>query len=296
MNKLFTFISIAAVLFTVTLAFNSGRPTHPTSDKEIARTTVFVVRLDGRSGGTGVILSSKPYESTILTNSHVCQVVKNGGLVISDTKQGFVSSYKVSEVHDLCLITTNIDMGVTTEVASSAPDLYSSATVSGHPHLLNTLVIHGHFSHKTIVNVMTGIKPCTQEDLASPNGFLCILAGGIPQFRTYQAQLVSVLIQPGNSGSAVFSSSGYIAGLVFAGAADLSYGQIVPAEYVKNFVDKEAPNLESQTPNTGSTPADSDSESKLKVACDNKMSTDYHLVKKYCNYLNNDLIYTDDNL
>lgn len=250
-NTKLNLASVGATLLLLGFFFKVLSPNiKPSSTSQYARTTVMITRMDGRSGGTGVILRSNKNSSEILTNAHVCGVVKNGGLVKSDELEGTVTSWKVSKVHDLCLITTNVNFGLNTTVANNSPEIYSEATVSGHPLLLPTIVTRGSFSHKQIVTVMTGFKKCEQADWDGPDGGMCLFFGGIPIIKVYQAQVISATIQPGSSGSAVFNSSGEIAGLVFAGSGDIGYGMIVPQEYVHYFVSTEADKLESETPNT----------------------------------------------
>lgn len=268
---------------------------NPTSTRELAKTTVMITRMDGKSGGTGVILSSAGNTSQILTNAHVCGVVKNGGLVITDGREGTVTSYRVSNVHDLCLITTNVNFHVNTRVSNTAPDVYSDAIVSGHPRLLPTIVTRGSFSQKEIVSVMTGFRACTPEDLNNPDlSTYCVFFGGIPLIRTYQAQVVSATIQAGSSGSAVFNSKGEIAGLVFAGSGDIGYGMIVPQEYVSFFVNSEAKTLEEQLPNTFVSLAPSqggESTNTARETCENAVAITDEAIKHICSLIKKDLVF-----
>lgn len=288
--KLGLLISLG-LLTIITKSLLSHGITTPTSTAEYARTTVMITRMDGRSGGTGVILSSNANSSYILTNAHVCGVVKNGGLVRTDYQEGVVTTYRVSNTHDLCLIKTNVNFRVNTKIAASTPEVYSEATVSGHPLLLPTIVTHGSFSQKEIVTVMTGFRPCTEADLSTPAAGYCLFFGGIPIIKTYQAQVISATIQPGSSGSAVFNSSGEIAGLVFAGSGDIGYGMIVPQEYVSYFVNSEWSSLEDQTPNTilSLTPQEN-GDSKARAACSNATKITDPLIENVCNLMKRDLL------
>ena len=293
MNKLTTYISITAVLFAVILAFNSGRPLHPKTDKELASTAVMITNLRENSGGTGVILSSNTNESKIITNAHVCAVVKNGGVVHSNGQKALVSSFQVSTHHDLCLITVQSDLHISTEVASSAPDLFSSAAVAGFPALLPTIITRGHFSKKEFITVMTGVKACEAKDLEGPNAGLCIFLGGLPILKLYEAQVVSPTIMPGSSGSSIWNSDGKISGLIFAGAGQIGYGHAVPQEYVKYFIDHEVKNLEDQFPAVQSTPDLSENANKkLRNTCkDGVVNLNYNTIKEFCEYINTDLVY-----
>lgn len=207
-------------------------------DKSITDATVMITRLDG-GGGSGVVITNMPTFSTILTNKHVCEVVQNGGIVsTTQGKKALVISYATDIVHDLCLIEVASDLGVSAKLASAAPKLFSEAIVSGHPNLLPNVVSKGHFSGTKIIQVLTGMTPCTKElveknpDIAG----VCLFFGGLPIVKTYESQLVTAMIMAGSSGSAVYNESGEISGLVFAGSNGLSYAYTVPYEYVKGFV------------------------------------------------------------
>lgn len=296
MNKLLTILTITAVLTAGTLAFRSIGPSHPTSDKELAATTAMITNFAGNSGGTGVVLTSNATESTVLTNKHVCAVVEYGGLVSTDNHRATVTSYRESEVHDICLITVNTNLEANTELATNSPDLYTAAIAVGHPQLLNTIVTRGHFSGKEVFDIMIGMRACTEEDQKNGFGMLCAILGGFPIIKTYQAQVISATIQPGSSGSAVFNDAGKIAGLVFAGSDPLCYGHIVPLEYLQNFIKNEIPDLIPKTPKDNSEQkvrAMMGGSQKLREVCKNTTNTlEYEVVKDYCKYVNTDLIYT----
>jgi S1-C subfamily serine protease len=210
-----------------------------------------ITRFDGRSGGTGVIISSSKNNSRILTNAHVCELIKNGGLIRSERTKGIVKTYQISRIHDLCLITTNTNFKVNTVLANAEPDTYDDAVISGHPHLLPNIVTYGHFSQKELVVIMTKLRPCKIEDtMNADTAPYCQIFGGIPVVRQFEAQVVSATIMPGSSGSAVFNSKGEISGLVFAGSGNFGYAMIVPYEYIANFFDVELLEIPVKYPNT----------------------------------------------
>ncbi len=208
-----------------------------------------VTRMDGRSGGSGVILHSSPAGSEVLTNGHVCGVVKNGGRLTTNTTSAIVASYKLSKYHDLCIISTKENLGVSTRVANSPPNPEDEAIVSGHPALFPTIITRGHFTQHMIIQVMTGMRACTEDEEKGDLAMVCVFLGGIPIVKQYDSQLVSSTIMAGSSGSPVFNSSGEISGLIFAGAGDLSYGFIVPQEYVRYFTEVESKKSEVLLPN-----------------------------------------------
>lgn len=216
----------------------------------IARATVMITNLEGNSGGTGTIIDSQTDYSSILTNAHVCGVVKEGGFVHTNSSKYLVGKYIQSKVHDLCLIGVRDNLNIHTDLSTSSALEYSPATVSGHPHLMPTLITTGRFASKILIKIMTGVKPCTPEESLDVNtGLFCVLLGGLPVVKSYEATPVSALIQPGSSGSAVYNDKGQISAVIFAGSGDLGFGLAVPYEYVVNFLFIESKTLERQTPN-----------------------------------------------
>lgn len=236
--------SIGLVLVAYSLFHNSS---------DINSATVSVVRSDGRSGGTGVIVDSTFTGSSILTNNHVCEVVKNGGLVLTTDEHKYqVVSYRQSLSHDLCLIKVNANLHASAKLASGAPAMFEPATISGHPALLPNIRTTGHFSAGRIIPVMTGFRDCTTEDLKNPDPgiqFMCGLFGKLPVVRVYETTVVSATIMPGSSGSGVYNSKDELSGLVFAGSGTLGYAFIVPYEYVANFLIYEVKTLDDKKPN-----------------------------------------------
>lgn len=257
-------LATLAVLMAYTLLDNR---TAPTTNAEMSRTSVKIVKSSGRSGGTGVIIRSGFSESLILTNRHVCNVVKSGGLVITDTDSYAVSSFSQSEEHDLCVVAVSANLGISTKIATKAPSPYSNASISGHPRLLPNIVTRGHFSGKQIIEIMTGLRPCTEADLKGDLGLFCLLLGGVPDIHRFEAQVVSATIQPGSSGSAVFNDRGEVAGLVFAGSGELGYAHIVPFEAIVNFLYRELPTLKKQFPDSSLDLSNASSEKRLREVC-----------------------------
>lgn len=213
------------------------------------RATVAITNLAKNSGGSGTIVATSPGLSVILTNAHVCEVAKNGGLVHTDDGLSHqIQGYKQSATHDLCLAAVNADLKVSAKLSPTAPQFMDSSTVSGHPRLLPTIVTHGHVSHKKLIQLIVGVKECTKEDFESAP-LICLLAGGLPIIKTFDSQVTSNLIQPGSSGSGVFNIRGELIAVVFAGAGDIGFNFAVPYEFVKAFLETEQGTLPVQTAN-----------------------------------------------
>lgn len=236
-------VATLSILVLGSLLYLNTRP-------NITDATVMLTSLYG-GGGTGVIVSSNAASSKVLTNAHVCGVLKSGG--IASTNSGShhtVSSYRVSQLHDLCLVSVNANLGNAVELSTSNPRIFEHAIVSGHPRLYPNVITEGHFSGHKIISVLTGFRDCTEEDTKDEGGRLvCALLGRMPVIKTYDTVLVTATIMPGSSGSAVYNSNKELSGLVFAGSGDLGYAFTVPYEYVANFLLNESNRLIDQFPN-----------------------------------------------
>lgn len=259
---------------------------------ENTQATVMITNLTKNSGGSGVVLNSSETLSRVLTNAHVCGVVKNGGLVTTTTgRSGFVVAFTTSKTHDLCLIDVAADLAASTRVSDTPPDPYDDATISGHPHLLPNIVTKGHFSGKQVIQVMIGSRTCTDaENSNSDTALFCALVGRLPIIRSYEAIIVSATIQPGSSGSGIFNSNHELAALVFAGAGDLGYAFAVPQEYIEFFLHHELPGLEVQVPNLnyGENSEAASNRAKFREAC-SKAST--QLQKDICSVVSNNTLF-----
>ena len=239
-------------IWTVLTALLLGVSTLSNADvfDKTKKATVKVTNESERSGGTGTIIRSTKSASIILTNAHVCNVVKNGGKIItSDGERHTVIKYKKSKQHDLCLIMVAIDLGVDMSLASEAPEEGESIAVSGHPFLYPHINMPGHITGKMEVTLITSVEKCTKEEFEK-YPFLCLLFG-MPVISTYETRVISSMIAPGNSGSGVFDNNGDVVGVVFAGRGrGFTAGIIVPYEYVRGFLRVEARKLAWEKPKT----------------------------------------------
>ncbi len=278
MKKIYVFMfAVLAVPFAALLMF--GDNTRKTTPETKADAAVAITNNTRNSGGSGVILRSTMEGSDILTNAHVCGVVKRGGQIITTDRKSFpVSSYKISVNHDLCLIRVTANLGVNTAISYRLQRLGEKATVVGHPALYPTSITEGYFSDHMQITVLVGLKECTEEDLKKGDMDVllqCVIYGGLPVFRNYDSVVVTATVMPGSSGSPVYNEDGEISGLVFAGTSNLSYGFIVPIEYVYRFIVLEAPGVTEVIPDPNLGP----DFKKYSFGCDNVK--DNHL-KRLC--------------
>lgn len=255
-NKTKYLVSFFLALAGCTLISVGGRikaPHVPKNRTEYANASVMIVNEKMNSGGSGVIIDSRPGASHILTNKHVCQLIQTGGLVVTDDNTTYpVDGFRVYSKHDLCLIEVMYDLHVNIKVANQAPNVYEKSIIVGHPTLLPTIFSVGHFSQRKEIAVMVDIQPCDGTEKGD-DAFACFWMGGRPVIKNFQSQVTSSLIMPGSSGSPVYNSKGELAALVFAGSQGLSYGFLVPWEYVHDFL-KNKEDYKLQTPDPTKAP------------------------------------------
>jgi len=228
-KKVFFYAGVFLAAFVVTRIF-VGNSTN------ITENSVMITNKAENSGGTGIVYKSTKNGSYILTNAHVCRVTENGGVIKTNTGNYQVQSYLKSEVSDLCLIFTPVDLQQNTKLARKEPEMFTLSKVSGHPALMPTVVSLGHFSGRQIITVMSGTRPCTDTD--KDNAF-CAFFGVIPIIKSYDSQLVTSTIMPGSSGSGVYNTKNQLSGVVFAGSGDFGYGWIVTYDQVRQFLNSE---------------------------------------------------------
>jgi len=219
---------------------------HLKHETNLGDSSVMIVNHEVTHGGTGIILRSTSGESSILTNDHVCRAINTGGIVISPTGTYQITKMLESELSDLCLISVAADLGVNTKIAQKAPEFYEEAQVSGHPALMPNVISTGHFSGRSIIQVMTGVRKCTDEELSGQLGIICAFFGGIPVVKNFESILVTATIMPGSSGSGVYNKDKELSGVVFAGKSDFGYAWTVPYEQVVNFLFKEHKHLKTK--------------------------------------------------
>lgn len=240
------FLGIIAVIVGFKFLGHSGNKESLQAKNDPRAASVMITNREMNHGGTGIIIQSTPSRSSILTNDHVCRAIKEGGIVKAKSGDYQIASMIESEQSDLCLIQVLADLNVNTNVADRSPEMYDKAMISGHPALMPNVLSYGHVSGRRIIEVMTGIRPCTDEDLSGPLGIACIFFGGMPVVKSFESVLVTATIMPGSSGSGVYNTNKDLVGVVFAGSGELGYAWTVPYEQVLNFLYREHTHLKVQ--------------------------------------------------
>lgn len=175
--------------------------------------------------GTGFHLKVDD-EVFIVTNKHICQeyqmltsssdeatltFIKKTTYKVRDLRGQELRILKISEEHDLCLLSSTRDEGL--ELASRDVQNYEDITVVGYPRGLAKTVRHGN-------------KISTEHEVfpwVSPNAI------------TFN--FMNVVAYGGNSGSPVTNSNGEVVGVLFGGFRDYhTESMIVPLLDLKIFI------------------------------------------------------------
>lgn len=287
---------LMGLLALAMLAGCSTMSQKPQADsRDIISNSVSITNNDSNSGGSGTVLKSSDSASYVLTNSHVCAVAEEGGLVHGVAGTFAVAGIKHSQEHDLCLIKVMGNLQASTKLAKSgAVPFRSEATISGHPSLYPTVVTKGHFSGRETIQVMTGVEECTKEMVEKNPDILmmCIFMGGIPVVKNYDSILVSATIMPGSSGSGVFNKDNELTGVAFAGSGELGYAWTVPYEYVRNFLLVESKSLKFKVPsNKVNIFGKRGARQRIDTAKEACKTSDRVKFAKTCKILDRDLVY-----
>ena len=224
-----TIIGALAILAHVAMQPEKGNITSP---------TVMITSMTGDHGGSGVVINRTKSSSLILTNRHVCNILAAGGFVITTTGGRYlVQDYMLYDKHDLCTLSVAADLKFAAKMAHRMPVMYDESIVSGHPYLLPNVITRGHFSGNQTISVLVEWRECVPADVQNQQAdLICALFGRVPVIQTFETTLITSLIMPGSSGSAVYNKDQKLSGLVFAGTGGLSFAYIVPYNYILDFL------------------------------------------------------------
>jgi S1-C subfamily serine protease len=186
------------------------------------------------SGGTGFIMNTQR-GNVIITNAHICEVLGVSGLgqvrIPTEAKPRLAHVVKISSRADLCMMTAFDDIeGLT---LGSAPSLNDLVHVVGHPLLQPSTPISGRIVAKTIALIPSVIDRCEPRRGSSVAGtflFMC--------WNAYNANMSTLVIYPGNSGSPVVNFYGNVIGVVFASNRITIHGLLVTFQDLKEFLEE----------------------------------------------------------
>lgn len=199
------------------------------------------------TGGTGFQVET-PQGEFVLTNGHVCNLMKDGIASASfhfdqenyDNIQ-FLKVLKISEYSDLCLLEPM--EGVPSLKLGSNKERLDNILVVGHPFLNPSTPSFGKILSEEWAEIwdpskdLEACKGPTYKVRKIPYFFFIIDAC----IRTVHSYNTNAKIYPGNSGSPVVDFWGKVVGIVFAGNNTTNHGLFVPVDDIKAFLeDKEA--------------------------------------------------------
>lgn len=234
-TKLLATIIFFAFLMTIS-SLARAEIFRPQSIPDLEKTSVKILNLKESGGGTGSIFRSYRTGSHILTNKHVCRLIEQGGVVAQKDQRYLITHYKKFPSHDLCLVRIAKNLKINLAVSDRLTKQSSTVYVSGHPNLLPHIATKGHLSADRDIQLVVGVRDCKEEDYKE-NAMYCMFFGGYPIIKTFRSTVVSNLIMPGSSGSAIFDTKGEIVGVIYAGdGRSLSFGYAVPHIHLMYFL------------------------------------------------------------
>lgn len=197
---------------------------------------VMIMGEDG--GGTGFHINLPSGDVAILTNSHICDMQKEGVLQVRLNDQNRYVPRRVIESyskHDLCLVEglTGVE-GI--DLADKTLSPGEVVRLIGYPRLTPLTVSTGEFLAYTniqILDMATRVAVPTQTPMADllPDGGMTF------ELKEYRAGHISNISYPGNSGSPVVDFSGDVVGVLFAGNRYIiTVGYVVPLDTIREFI------------------------------------------------------------
>jgi S1-C subfamily serine protease len=200
---------------------------------------VRIMNLEKSGGGTGFHVEAKSGKTYILTNAHICEVAKDGKLLVEKNGEEMIRNViKVYDQHDLCLVQAMPEPEGVLEVADSI-DIGDDIAVLGHPGLRDLTLAKGEFIGQDIIQ-MLNIKIEKEEDCSGKwyENEMLIFFIGQPYacLESFVTSAISAPIYGGNSGSPAVNKYGNVVGVVFAGSEQVHDSHMVPLNNVKDFL------------------------------------------------------------
>ena len=206
--KLVASLTIAVILF-ITVKPNSDQ------SRELSKHVVpfKVLLMDNNNYATGFYIKFEG-KTFIVTNKHVCdfhQKVYKHNFIQFDNYIGEI--IKISDVHDLCLVTSNRTDGL--ELSDTPAMPLDHITLIGFPRGMDKVIREGRVI--SYIDIFAGWLGDSGKDVESIQ--------------------ISTTSYGRNSGSPVLNSSGKVIGVLFAGSpAYHTEGWVVPLSYLTNFL------------------------------------------------------------
>jgi S1-C subfamily serine protease len=196
-----------------------------------------VIKLtNGRSGGTGFLVTNSKGKKYIATNFHVCDPLSNQTMQaqLKGKQPLLVKIIRYDREHDLCLL--DAIEGPSVSISPSPIRDFESLFVVGHPLLHEQTPSQGRLVGESVVNVGMSTDP----DGTCPKG--------TTPFRTFFAvgcvtpmllAQTSLLIYPGNSGSPVVNFEGQLVGVINSADNYTAAGSFIPVRFLTKLLEQE---------------------------------------------------------
>lgn len=259
------YASLAFLLSMVMLASVKAPEWHNHWLRAKVGSKVYMIRnYIGGGGGTGFAVKAPSGQSYIMTNDHVCNISKDGSLLITDESGNSIRRTIVAhdDNSDLCLIEGMPGVeGLT--VASDAPRNGDILNVVGHPELLPLALSKGEMIGKHDMVIALGPINVTDPTTGDVKQVDPSQGGILPEqcsmtknrqmdtemnvlffvvkvkmcaIAIHDAYVTNVQILPGNSGSPLVNYWGQLQGVAFASDSETHWGRMISLDDLKAFI------------------------------------------------------------
>ncbi len=210
----------------------------------LGQNVVLIHNLAG-SGATGFIVTGKSGKVYVMTNNHVCGLEEQGDIFGTYREKEYpLKVIKRYPYNDLCVMTPPSTAMKGFKIAKSY-ELGESAFAIGHPQLEPLSISVGELSDIITVRIVVKVN-AKKEECSGPTYTLdtehippLAMLMGIENLcvRAVLANTSSIIIEPGNSGSAILNIWGSVIGVAFAANDHGTRSYIVPLYDLKNFLE-----------------------------------------------------------
>jgi S1-C subfamily serine protease len=226
--RVITLASMSALLlgFNYYVAFKDPAVVERELKETHARYNVFRIKVPGRGGGTGFLISDRAYGTVLLTNKHICDMDDGNPdqvFVLDQNNRAYFSTVRrKATLTDLCIIEPPQEFlakygGLTLAEDGTVPAENEVLFVYGHPNLRPLTASSGAFVNHSWI----------PADWMSP----------VLDVKNLWVGRADIVIQPGNSGSPVLNESGEVVGIVFAHEGPSFIALFIPLEDIRKFLD-----------------------------------------------------------
>lgn len=245
-----TLVTILVLSTLIVLNFSSLSPKqlyHSAIRKYVGSRVVILT--EGKGGGSGFHATGASGTTYIVTNTHVCNIVDESGIITVIDFTGTKHKRKVlkrHKNHDLCLVEGL--PGFSGLSVSNSSFLGQIVNLVGHPALRPLSISEGEVVGTKRIALIIGkdipdhmcfgdqIDLTKSKDLgalifALLNGTTTICVG-----RALRSTMFHGITYGGNSGSPVVNSWGTVVGVLFASGGHLTDAYLVPGDILEKFL------------------------------------------------------------